>query len=74
MVRAYWNGLSRRSRAHIVVAAIGFALGAAFGDVLFVVVEVAVGDPWDELIFGIGGSALASLGYEIAGIFGGPQA
>lgn len=54
-----------RSRAHAIAVAVGFALGAVFGDQLFVVVELALGDPWDELVFGLGGAALASLLYEL---------
>jgi hypothetical protein len=29
------------------------------------VVELAIGDAWGELVLGLGGAALASLGYEI---------
>ena len=54
-----------RSRAHAIVVAIGFVVGAVFGDMLFVVVEIALGNPWDELVFGLGGAALASILYEL---------
>lgn len=54
-----------RSRAHALTVAAGFVVGAVFGDMLFVVVELAIGDPWDELVFGLAGAALASLLYEI---------
>jgi hypothetical protein len=65
----FWRRLSPHSRELAIVAAIGFVIGAIFGDILFVVVELAIGDPWDELVFGLGGAALASLGYEIFASF-----
>jgi hypothetical protein len=65
MVRKFWLGLSSHARALTIVAAIGFVIGAIFGDMLFIVVEFAIGDPWDGLVLGLGGAALASLGYEI---------
>jgi hypothetical protein len=65
----FWHRLSPHSRGLAIVAAIGFVIGAILGDVLFEVVELAVGDPWDELIFGLGGAALASLGYEMLASF-----
>lgn len=61
----FWHRLSRHSRGLVVVAGIGFVLGATFGDMLFEVVELAVGNGWDELVFGIGGATVACLGYEI---------
>jgi hypothetical protein len=69
MSRRSWTRLSPRARTEIIVIAIGFAVGAIFGDQLFVVVEEAIGDPWDELVFGIGGAAIALLGYEIVASF-----
>ncbi len=66
MIRETWNGLSRHARGLLIASAIGFVVGAVFGDLVFVVVEIALGDPWDELVFGIAGAALASIGYEIA--------
>jgi len=66
MIRETWNGLSRHARGLLIAAAIGFLVGAVFGDLVFVVVEIALGDPWDELVFGIAGAALASIVYEIA--------
>lgn len=49
----------------MIVAGLGFVLGAAFGDKVFTVVEVVLGDPWDEVVFGFGGAAMASLLYEL---------
>jgi hypothetical protein len=66
MLRRFWSDLAPRSRRHIVVAGIGFLVGAIFGDKLFVVVELAIGDPWDKLVLGIAGAAIASIVYEIA--------
>jgi hypothetical protein len=66
MIRETWARLSSHARRHLIAAAIGFVIGAVFGDLIFVVVELAVGDPWDELVFGIAGAALASVGYELA--------
>ena len=66
MIREAWNRLSPRARRHVIVAGIGFVVAATFGHFYFVVVELALGNPWDELVFGIGGAAIASLGYEIA--------
>jgi large-conductance mechanosensitive channel len=54
-----------RSRAHAITVAVGFVVGAVFGDLLFVVVELAIGNPWDELVFGLAGAALASILFEI---------
>lgn len=54
-----------RSRAHAIAVAIGFVVGAVFGDRLFVVVELVLGNPWDEIVFGLGGAALASILYEL---------
>jgi hypothetical protein len=65
MIRRGWNRLSPSARAHIVVAALGFIVGAVFGDLLFIVVEEAVGDPFDDLVFGLAGAAIASLGYDL---------
>jgi hypothetical protein len=65
MIRRGWRGLSPSARAHIVVAALGFVVGAAFGDRLFVVVEMAVGHPVDKIVLGIAGAAIASLVYDI---------
>ncbi len=66
MLREFWNGLSRHARRLLISAGIGFVIGAVFGDQVFVVIELALGDPWDELVFGIAGAALASVGYELA--------
>ncbi len=54
-----------RSRAHAITVAVGFVVGAVFGDILFVVVELAIGNPWDEIVFGLAGAALASILYEL---------
>lgn len=54
-----------RSPAHAVTVAVGFVVGAVFGDILFVVVELAIGDPWDEIVFGLAGAAIASILYEL---------
>ena len=64
MVRKFWNNLAPHSRTHLVVAAIGAIVGALVGDRLFIVVEHALGDPWDNVVFGIGGAMLASIVYE----------
>lgn len=66
MIREFWNGLSPHARRLWIAAGLGFVVGAVFGDQIFVVVELALGDPWDELVFGIAGAALASVGYELA--------
>ena len=66
MSRRGWSRLSPGARAHIVVAAIGFAAGALFGDLVFGVVEDAVGEYLDDILFGIAGAALASLLYDVA--------
>lgn len=50
----------------MIAAGIGFVIGAVFGDLVFVVVELALGNPWDKLVLGIAGAALASVGYELA--------
>jgi hypothetical protein len=65
MSRRFWTRLSPRARTEIIVIAIGFVVGATFGDRLFVVVGEAVGAPLDKLVLGIGGAAIALLGYEI---------
>ena len=54
-----------RSRAHAITVAVGFVVAAVFGDMLFVVVELAIGAPWDDLVFGLAGAALASILYEL---------
>ncbi len=64
MIRETWNGLSPHARGLLIASGVGFVLGAVFGDLVFVVVEIALGDPWDELVFGIAGMALAVVGYE----------
>jgi hypothetical protein len=66
MIRETWNGLSPHARGLLAAAAVGFVIGAVFGDMVFVVIELAIGDPWDELVFGVAGAALASVCYEIA--------
>ena len=65
MIRQRWDRLSPSARAHIVVAAIGFAIGAVFGDLVFGVVEEAVGEYFDDFLFGIADAALASLLYDV---------
>ena len=66
MLREFWNGLSPHARRLWIAAGIGFIVGAIFGDLVFVVVELALGNPWDKLVLGIAGAALASVGYELA--------
>lgn len=66
MLREFWNGLSPHARRLLIAAGIGFVIGAVFGDLVFVVVELALGNPWDKLVLGIAGAALASVGYELA--------
>ena len=64
MVRKFWNNLAPHSRTHLIVATIGAIVGALFGDQLFIVVEHAIGSPWDDLVLAIGGAMLASVVYE----------
>ncbi len=66
MIRETWNGLSRHARGLLIASAIGFVVGAVFGDLVFVVVELAIGNPWDELVFGVAGAFLTSIAYEVA--------
>lgn len=65
MFERFLGRLLFRSRAHAITVAVGFVVGAVFGDILFVVVELAIGNPWDEIVFGLAGAALASILYEL---------
>ncbi|MBM3545812.1 MAG: hypothetical protein FJX54_02570 [Alphaproteobacteria bacterium] len=69
MIKEFWRGLSPHARQIAVVAAGGFVIGAIFGDLIFFVVELAVGDPLDELVFGIAGAVLATVIYETLTLF-----
>jgi hypothetical protein len=65
MIRRAWSRLPAQTRAHVVVASVGFTVGALFGDLLFGIVEETVGNYVDDLLFGIAGAAVASVGYDV---------
>ena len=46
----------------------GALVGAVFGDRVFPVIEDAFGDPFDNILLGIGGACLAAVLYELVTI------